>query len=81
MWRLMILYSYGDDVRPCDGGGGQGVDKVADEVTDMMADMMWPWWVTIPIQNFSVLTLAMEMMLEMVMGLMDMEVDKVADMV
>ena len=34
---------------------------------------------TIPIQNFSVLTLAMEMMLEMVMGLMDMEVDKVAD--
>ena len=42
---------------------------------------MWPWWVKIPTKDFTDATLAiddMEMMLEVAMGVMDMENDKVA---
>ena len=44
---------------------------------------MWPWWVKIPTEDFADVTLAilMEMMLDVAMGMIDMEDDKVADMV
>ena len=46
---------------------------------------MWPWWVKIPTEDFTYVTLTigdtMEMMFEVAMGVMDMEDDKVADMV
>ena len=56
------------------------VDKVADEVTDMVADRTNLTDVTLVseyIWNFTNVTVAMEMMLEVV----DMEVYKVANMV
>ena len=43
---------------------------------------MWPWWVKIPTEDFTYVTLTigdtMEMMFEVAMGVMDMENDKVA---
>ena len=46
--------------------------------------LMWPWWVKIPTEDFTYVTLTigdtMEMMFEVAMGVMDMEDDKVADM-
>ena len=59
---------------------------VADEVTDMVATTgqnqlywMWLWWVKITIEDFTDVTLTKEMMLGVVV--VDMEVDKVSDMV
>ena len=43
---------------------------------------MWPWWVKIPIEAFTdvILAILMEMILEVMSGVVDLEVDKVADM-
>ena len=60
--------------------------NVSQSVTDTVEPtwLMWPWWVKIPTEDFTYVTLTigdtMEMMFEVAMGVMDMEDDKVADM-
>ena len=61
-------------------------ESVSESVSDTVEPtwLMWPWWVKIPTEDFTYVTLTigdtMEMMFEVAMGVMDMEDDKVADM-
>ena len=60
------------------------VDKVADMVVNMKVDKVADMLVKIPDEDYWCdweLVILMEMMLDVVMGVMDMEVDKVANIV